>query len=204
MKEVQRAIDIIIQRVKFAFKGVPPETRKALENGNTEFLRELHGGARLYPDTDSKAIFNPPEEAELIRKNLPEFPWITIEKYQANRLFNYLCKRAVHHRLSDLVKKKYLKKESIGYSLTNEGFTLAISLKERIKTTRLRTVPRRNEEKILEYLYVMGESYRNELARELKINPQTIRDTIGRLLNRDKVEFVRIDRFQRRFYRIKE
>ncbi|MHA1670816.1 MAG: Glu-tRNA(Gln) amidotransferase subunit GatE [Promethearchaeota archaeon] len=84
MKEVKKAIDIIIQRVKGAFNGVPPETRKALENGNTEFLRELHGGARLYPDTDSKAIFNPPEEAELIRKKLPEYPWITIEKYSKN------------------------------------------------------------------------------------------------------------------------
>lgn len=81
MKEIEKAIDIIIQRIKYALKGVPPETRKALETGNTEFLRELHGGARLYPDTDSNAIFNPPEEAELIRKNLPELPWITIENY---------------------------------------------------------------------------------------------------------------------------
>ena len=57
-KEVNKAMDVIINRVKFAFKGVPPETRRALENGNTEFLRELHGGARLYPDTDSETIFN--------------------------------------------------------------------------------------------------------------------------------------------------
>jgi len=80
-EECKKAIDIIIQRVKVSFNGVPPETRKALENGNTEFLRELHGGARLYPDTDSKAIFNPPEEAEIIRKKLPEYPWLTIERY---------------------------------------------------------------------------------------------------------------------------
>jgi len=80
-KEVNKAMGVIIDRVKFAFQGVPPETRRALENGNTEFLRELHGGARLYPDTDSGAIFNIEEEINEISKSLPEYPWVTIKKY---------------------------------------------------------------------------------------------------------------------------
>jgi glutamyl-tRNA(Gln) amidotransferase subunit E len=80
-KEVSKTLKVIINRVKFAFKGVPPETRKALESGNTEFLRELHGGARLYPDTDTEAIFNLKEEISEIRKTLPEYPWETIVKY---------------------------------------------------------------------------------------------------------------------------
>ncbi|MFX0105259.1 MAG: Glu-tRNA(Gln) amidotransferase subunit GatE [Candidatus Hodarchaeota archaeon] len=80
-KEVNKAMDVIIKRVKFAFKGVPPETRRALDNGNTEFLRELHGGARLYPDTDTEAIFNTEEEINVIRKSLPEYPWVTIKHY---------------------------------------------------------------------------------------------------------------------------
>ncbi|MFX1478073.1 MAG: Glu-tRNA(Gln) amidotransferase subunit GatE [Promethearchaeota archaeon] len=80
-KEVDKSMDVIINRVKYSFKGVPPETRKALENGNTEFLRELHGGARLYPDTDTEAIFNTEEEIKEIRKTLPDYPWITIKKY---------------------------------------------------------------------------------------------------------------------------
>ncbi|MFX1302745.1 MAG: Glu-tRNA(Gln) amidotransferase subunit GatE [Promethearchaeota archaeon] len=80
-KEVNKAIDVIINRVKFAFKGVPPETRRALENGNTEFLRELHGGARLYPDTDTEAIFNTEEEITEIKKSLPEYPWVIIKQY---------------------------------------------------------------------------------------------------------------------------
>ncbi|MHA1106725.1 MAG: Glu-tRNA(Gln) amidotransferase subunit GatE [Promethearchaeota archaeon] len=106
MKEVNKAVDIIIQRIKFAFKGVPPETRKALDNGNTEFLRELHGGARLYPDTDSKAIFNPPEEAELIRKNLPEFPWITIEKYSKKyKIEEKLIKKLIFNGKLELFEK---------------------------------------------------------------------------------------------------
>ncbi|MFX0154360.1 MAG: Glu-tRNA(Gln) amidotransferase subunit GatE [Candidatus Hodarchaeota archaeon] len=80
-KELKKAVGVIIDRVKFAFNGVPPETRRALENGNTEFLRELHGGARLYPDTDSEAIFNSEEEINEIKKNLPKYPWDTIKNY---------------------------------------------------------------------------------------------------------------------------
>jgi glutamyl-tRNA(Gln) amidotransferase subunit E len=80
-KEVSKAMNVIVNRVKYAFKGVPPETRRALENGNTEFLRELHGGARLYPDTDTPAIFNSEEDINEIEKNLPEYPWIVIKQY---------------------------------------------------------------------------------------------------------------------------
>ncbi|MFX0187532.1 MAG: Glu-tRNA(Gln) amidotransferase subunit GatE [Candidatus Hodarchaeota archaeon] len=81
IKEVDSSMKIIIDRVKYAFKGIPPETRRALENGNTEFLRELHGGARLYPDTDSQAIINFDEEIKVINKKLPEYPWDIIKNY---------------------------------------------------------------------------------------------------------------------------
>ncbi|MFX1417365.1 MAG: Glu-tRNA(Gln) amidotransferase subunit GatE [Promethearchaeota archaeon] len=80
-KELNTAMDVIINRVKYAFNGVPPETRRALEDGKTEFLRELHGGARLYPDTDTEAIFNNEEEISEIRKKLPKYPWIIIKEY---------------------------------------------------------------------------------------------------------------------------
>ena len=80
-KEVKKAMKVIINRVKYAFKGIPPETRRALETGKTEFLRELHGGARLYPDTDTAAIFNLKEEINETKKNLPDYPWITIKQY---------------------------------------------------------------------------------------------------------------------------
>ncbi|TFG27587.1 MAG: Glu-tRNA(Gln) amidotransferase subunit GatE [Promethearchaeota archaeon] len=80
-KEIDKALKVIMNRVTYAFKGVPPETRRALENGNTEFLRELHGGARLYPDTDSQAIINSEKEIQTIKENLPEYPWKTITQY---------------------------------------------------------------------------------------------------------------------------
>ncbi|MBY8988996.1 MAG: Glu-tRNA(Gln) amidotransferase subunit GatE, partial [Candidatus Lokiarchaeota archaeon] len=81
VKDLNKAADIIVDRIKYVFKGVPPETRKALENGNTEFLRELHGGARLYPDTDSQAIMNTAEEIKQAQNTLPNYPWDIIEDY---------------------------------------------------------------------------------------------------------------------------
>jgi glutamyl-tRNA(Gln) amidotransferase subunit E len=80
-KKLEKAFQVILTRVQDAIEGVPPETRRALESGNTEFLRDLHGGARLYPDTDTPAIINPKAEIDEIRKDLPEYPWIIIENY---------------------------------------------------------------------------------------------------------------------------
>ena len=83
-EDVEKALEVIIDRIKFSFEGVPPETRRALENGNTEFLRELHGGARLYPDTDTQAIINTKKEIVRIQEKLPEYPWYTIKEYSKN------------------------------------------------------------------------------------------------------------------------
>ncbi|MFW9943046.1 MAG: Glu-tRNA(Gln) amidotransferase subunit GatE [Candidatus Thorarchaeota archaeon] len=108
-KEVKKAMKVIINRVKYAFKGVPPETRRALETGKTEFLRELHGGARLYPDTDTEAIFNLEEEVNEIKKNLPEYPWITIKQYSKKykteeRLIKDLIFTGKLYLFNDLIK----------------------------------------------------------------------------------------------------
>lgn len=80
-KIVKKAMDVIIKRTKLAFKGVPGETRRSLEDGNTEFLRELHGGARLYPDTDSKAIIITEDRIKKIQQVLPEYPWDLMKRY---------------------------------------------------------------------------------------------------------------------------
>ena len=84
--EVDKAIKVIVKRGKYSFEGVPPETRRALENGNTEFLRELHGGARLYPDTDSQAIINSEAEINNIRKNSPNIHGMSLKTTQVSMI----------------------------------------------------------------------------------------------------------------------
>ncbi|MFX0103241.1 MAG: Glu-tRNA(Gln) amidotransferase subunit GatE [Candidatus Hodarchaeota archaeon] len=76
--KVKRAWPVIKERIVEALEGVPPETRKALENGNTTFLRGLHGGSRLYPDTDSRSI---PIDAALVESiPIPPNPWDIIDE----------------------------------------------------------------------------------------------------------------------------
>lgn len=81
--KLKRAFPVIKERIEIALDGVPKETRRALENGNTDFLRGLHGGSRLYPDTDSRSILLDPERIDAIP--VPTMPWDMIneisEKY---------------------------------------------------------------------------------------------------------------------------
>lgn len=67
LMEVQR-------RAKTAIFGVPEETRKALEDGNTEYLRPLPTASRMYVETDIPATSISREYLEEINTNLPELP----------------------------------------------------------------------------------------------------------------------------------
>jgi len=50
--KARRAVEAILMRAKMALDGVPEETRGALEDGTTRFLRPRPGSARMYPETD--------------------------------------------------------------------------------------------------------------------------------------------------------
>jgi len=69
--DIPTALDTIQERCLMAFKGVPNETRKALENGTTIFERVLPGADRMYPDTDSAPIPLTSEYLENIAQKLP-------------------------------------------------------------------------------------------------------------------------------------
>lgn len=71
----------IIERMKLALKGVPQETRRVLPNGNSEFLRVIHGKDRLYPDTDTEGIPIAPERLKrILSKYQPPKPWDLVER----------------------------------------------------------------------------------------------------------------------------
>lgn len=46
------AIEAVIIRAREAFEGIPEETRRALPDGNSAYMRPLPGAARMYPETD--------------------------------------------------------------------------------------------------------------------------------------------------------
>jgi len=72
--EKEKALDAlktVIERAKYCFKGVPEETRNALQGGNSEYSRPLPGAARMYPETDIPSIKIERREVEELRKKLP-------------------------------------------------------------------------------------------------------------------------------------
>ncbi len=79
--EISPAISIIIRRSQAALEGVLKETRQAADDGTSEFLRELSGEKRLYPDTDTPAILIGDDRIERIRTNLGPYPWDLIVNY---------------------------------------------------------------------------------------------------------------------------
>jgi glutamyl-tRNA(Gln) amidotransferase subunit E len=71
-QDMTTAIETIEERCKWAFEGVPNETRKSLPDGTTIFERVLPGPNRMYPDTDSPPISIAEEQIQAIRKILPK------------------------------------------------------------------------------------------------------------------------------------
>jgi predicted DNA-binding transcriptional regulator len=119
-----------------------------------------------------------------------------------NKKFPYLTKRAVHNRLTDLVKNRFLQLIKKGYILTEDGLEKANVLKNKIKITKLRTNSKDNENKILNFIKKKGKSYNYEISRELSINSTTVRDTLKRLKSKNKIKLTLVDKFQRKFYEI--
>ncbi|RZN68952.1 MAG: Glu-tRNA(Gln) amidotransferase subunit GatE [Candidatus Methanolliviera hydrocarbonicum] len=71
-KKVLNALNSVLDRAEAALKGIPEETRRALPDGTTEYLRPLPGSARMYPETDIEPVFIDPDRLKRILNNLPE------------------------------------------------------------------------------------------------------------------------------------
>jgi len=74
-RRAMHAMKKIVERVKQALDGVPQETRRLLPNGNSEFLRVIHGKERIYPDTDTPPIVISKDLTSEARKTVGKRPW---------------------------------------------------------------------------------------------------------------------------------
>jgi glutamyl-tRNA(Gln) amidotransferase subunit E len=82
------AMKKIVERVKMASDGVPQETRRLLSDGNSEFLRVIHGKERIYPDTDTPPIVVPKQEIEECKKLVGKRPWEMFEDLHGKYSFS--------------------------------------------------------------------------------------------------------------------
>lgn len=72
---IQKAIELEVKRQKNLIgknKKVSSEVRKALENGETKFLRPMPGSARMYPETDLPLLKISRQFINKIKKTLPK------------------------------------------------------------------------------------------------------------------------------------
>jgi len=60
-RQVECACQQVVRRAELALSGVPEETRKMLEGGNSAYMRPLPGAARMYPETDVLPVLITPD-----------------------------------------------------------------------------------------------------------------------------------------------
>lgn len=92
------ALEEVIRRAKMAYDGVIEETRKSLDDGNTEYMRPLPTSSRMYLETDIPLFKITEESLRYIENNLPELPEIKknriIKEYNLSEdLSNQLIRR---------------------------------------------------------------------------------------------------------------
>ncbi|KCZ72350.1 glutamyl-tRNA(Gln) amidotransferase, subunit E [Candidatus Methanoperedens nitroreducens] len=95
------ALEAVIARAKEALVGIPEETRRALPDGNSAYMRPLPGAARMYPETDV-----PPVE-------------ITEERIRGIKL-----PELIDERRSRYIKQFNLNEELAGMIARSEDFIL--------------------------------------------------------------------------------
>ncbi len=88
VKTCVEAIYAVMDRAKAAMVGAPEETRRALSNGCSEYMRPLPGAARMYPETDVSPIAVPPELINRIKAHLPERLDDRMRRYRQEFLLN--------------------------------------------------------------------------------------------------------------------
>ncbi|MFC1553607.1 Glu-tRNA(Gln) amidotransferase subunit GatE [candidate division KSB1 bacterium] len=80
-KEItNKALSELYIRINQCFDGVPKESRRALKDGNTQYMRPLPGDARMYPETDIPPVRMAKEYVNKVRQELPDIPEMNYEE----------------------------------------------------------------------------------------------------------------------------
>jgi glutamyl-tRNA(Gln) amidotransferase subunit E len=108
-ERARRALRAVVDRLRYAFVGVPKETRGANPDGTTRYLRPQPGAARMYPETDIRPVRVDEgilKEVERIRvPKVEELLKTLIEEHKVSReLAQQLIKNPVLHTYLDLVE----------------------------------------------------------------------------------------------------
>ena len=108
----RKALEVVIWRLEMALEGVPEETRAAMEDGTTRYMRPRPGSARMYPETDIPPLEVDRRVLEEAERYVPEPPGRVVER---------------------LVKRYGLSRELAEAVVDDERYRLIVELMERFK-----------------------------------------------------------------------
>ena len=127
-EKARNALEEVQRRAKMAMDGVPEETRKALEDANTEYLRPLPTASRMYVETDIPTQVISKERLNQVMANLPELP----EEKKVRIIDEYDLSEDLARQLVRQDKVKQFEKIVVecGVEPTTVASLLAYTLKE--------------------------------------------------------------------------
>ena len=141
------ALNETIRRAEMAFDGVVEETRKALDDGNTEYMRPLPTANRMYLETDIPLFQITDDMVEPIKNNLPELPdekeARIIKDYKLSEdLSSQLVRRLLADRFEELMAKLKVDSTTVASVLVSdlrdlrrEGVDVSIFTNEKLTET---------------------------------------------------------------------
>lgn len=128
-EKAQNALNEVIKRAKQSLLGVPEETRRARDDGNTDYLRPLPTASRMYVETDIPTEIIESERVEKIASNLPELPYVKKERIQNEyNLSEDLAEQLVQRNNADLFEE--IKKELPDMDSTKIASDISYTIKD--------------------------------------------------------------------------
>jgi glutamyl-tRNA(Gln) amidotransferase subunit E len=128
MKEkAEGAMEAVIMRAREALEIVPEETRRALPDGNSAYMRPLPGAARMYPETDV-----PPVEITQERIGSIELPEL------------------IEERIGRYMKQFRLNEELAGQIARSDNFVIFESILQQVPNANANVVVRTLETVLFE------------------------------------------------------
>lgn len=122
---VKRAMESVIQRAEQVLITIPQETRHALPDGNTSYMRPLPGAARMYPETDLPTFEIRRQEYRALK--IPELLTDKAERYirdyGINREFAETVAFSKYMKLFEKLAEKYKGNPSVTPTLLARTFT---------------------------------------------------------------------------------
>jgi len=110
-KAAKKALEAVVERAKMAVTGIPKETRAALPDGATKFMRPQPGAARMYPETDVPPVEITDDILAEASKLKPVHPLIKLRelktKYGLSEQLAQQLLRHVHLDFYEYLAEKY-------------------------------------------------------------------------------------------------